>query len=561
LSLYYYLYYVSNPYKTYLSDSNIGLNLVKKDSYYYLWDGFNYTDKEKIKEDMCKNLNYLHHNKVLYYSNDNYEYLFNWKVSPIFKSLFKKLQEYCIKNKITSNEIKENTTNINNMWKSKEVSLFQIPVFSKFEIKGLKYLKFNLNWFSKIKSNFIWDFWSSLELNDFILKVILLSKKTWLFENEDFYNDLNKDYNLIENYKLKDNNSNYIDLWLKKSFFENLKIWFNKRLTAITNWNWKYTDYEISYLKNYINSYSSYLWYYGVENNIKSLTMWKRNNLEYLQYYDNTNNTPFHIIQFSLLKKLLFNNSSNSSSIQVLPEDYVYINKTIITNIFSKQWFTYNLPVYNEKNENTGNFITILDPKWKSIQYNYCNYIKTNWIIKTEKDLQDCIKFSNDSYLLLKAKKLLLSDWDKYDRLNYMFYQKWFRKYKMFNGFWNKKGLFPYWYQATTNPLISNGRYPGQCVHYITININKKKLYGWNAVDWCKAAKWKEWFKVIDDYEDAKQQIAPWDIIVFDHLIWWKSNGVWHIAMVSTVQRDNNKLKKVVMLGVIMFKICLEWSD
>jgi len=119
MTLYYYLYYVAKPYKSYLSNNNIWLDLVKKNNYYYLWDNFNYSNKEKIKEDMCRNLSYLHNEIYFYNSYENYDYLKNWKVEPIFKSLFKKLQKYCIKNKIsTTNEISEKITNINNMWNS-----------------------------------------------------------------------------------------------------------------------------------------------------------------------------------------------------------------------------------------------------------------------------------------------------------------------------------------------------------------------------------------------------------------------------------------------------------
>jgi len=188
-----------------------------------------------------------------------------------------------------------------------------------------------------------------------------------------------------------------------------------------TNWNWKYTDYEISYLKNYINSYFSYVGYYQIKNNLYSILNWKRNNLEYLLYYTNTNNTLFHIMQFSSIMKIFNNNNNNN--IKVLPEDYAYINKTIITNIFNKQWFSYNIPVYNKNNISDSNFITILDPNWKSILYNYCNKIKSNWKISTDDDYKTCIKFSNDTYILLKNKQLLLKN-NKWNKLNYMFYEK-----------------------------------------------------------------------------------------------------------------------------------------
>ena len=558
LTFLYYLYYVYNKYKKYLNDNNINLYTVSTNNNIYnnnwpfvFWDDTkeylnNITSKELLNN-FCYIIE-LGKNKNNYYS----QFLNKWKIYDwTLNKIYYNLTSYCKNNKenIKYNSIVKQYKPLfkNNL---ETHNLLKWFVFWPLEIKYL----IN-NWVilsnNNIKGNNLKQFWYDIMKQSFILKFIeyfeyinnnnnnnnnikISIKNGW---NDNWKEQIDKFYkNLLNNWNNNLwNKSIYIDLWFEQSLIDKILFYF-------------WSNYETEWFRRYLNSLYSYIGYYQIKNDIKKITSWKRNALEYLMYYENTDWTPFQILDFTDLEKLLFWNKNNNSfnNITVNISDYPYIVETIIKDIYNKEWFTFKYikisDIKDNNSSNIKNFITV-DDNLKNIQkYNYCDYLKNKF--DTEKDYLECKEFSYDSYIYLLLKEK--NDIDKLNKYSYKFYNKWFKKYKLFSWFWNKKWLFPYWKQATLNKKISNWRYPWQCVHYIVINVNKKKLYGWNAVNWCKAAEWKKWFEVIYNSNEAVKQVWPWDIIVWDHLINWKSNWVWHIAMVSNVERTNNwTLKKV----------------
>ena len=534
LAFIYYYYYVYTKYKDYLSNNDINLYWIQLNNNNYLWDNFiKYIQpkitKQNILNDFCNQI-YIQLENWGYY---NYNNLFlkkwqleNWKLKELFNTIKK---TYC------------DTKNMkNNLKKLKEKDYKNYSIFNNktYNLWLLEGLNFNKKEIQMILSNFwllenqkinwkaIIKLWYNLEYYSFMLKFIMYSEKN----NIKYKPEIDKIIKEISQQKLNWNiwkTSNYVDFWFSYSKFSKLFHSF-------------FQNIDVSYYKNYLNSMYSYIWYYQIQNDLRKILSWKRNALEYLMYYKNTRPTMFKVMDFTVIKKILSSKSNNNlteNNIKINIDDYPYIVWTIIKNFYNKQWFTFQ---FNEKNSlDTWNFISFSN--WKIISYNYCDSMKTKF---NDKDYNKCIKFSKWALAFLILKKQ--QQFNKLNNYSYNFYNTWFKKFRMFNWFWNKSWLFPFWKQATLNPKISNWTYPWQCVHYIVINVNKKKLYGWNAENWCKVAEWKKDFQVITNLQTAKQEIAPWDIIVFNHYINWRNNWIWHIAMVSNIKRKLDwKLSKV----------------
>ena len=534
---YYYLYYVRWAYWDYLKQNNINLYSIKNKGFYYLWDNIKWYvgqfTKKKLLQSICSTIYYKQSQNSAYiqtfWIKENYEFIKKWKLwNKDLLNLYNILKKYCknannLKQIDQDNFIYKPISNDNIISKD----LLQWYIFWPNEIKYLINYWFEINNKTTINSKLVDKFWYNLKKTSLLLKFVEYTKdNNFKYMSNDLNNEIQKIYENINNLPSKYwDKSSYIDYWFQLSFLQKF-------------YNFILENYKTKQLKDYLNNYFWYVWYYQIKNDLRKLTEWKRNALEYLMYYKNTKNTNFKILDFTILNKFLFWWNNNIQDIpKISIQDYSFIDYNIIKDFYNKQWFTYQ---NNQNNQNTWNYV--LFDKKNIIKYNYCDYMRNKF--NTNEDFQKCKEFSKDAFTFLSLYNT--NNTLKINNFAYLFYNKWFKKYKLFEGFWNKKGLFPYWEQATLNKKISNWRYPWQCVHYVVININKKDLYGWNAVNWCKIAKWKKWFEVINNLEEAKQKIWPWDIIVFDHLINWKSNWIWHIAMVSNVERNNNwKLSKV----------------
>jgi len=283
-------------------------------------------------------------------------------------------------------------------------------------------------------------------------------------------------------------------------------------------WRFIAESYQSKNAKEYLNEYNIYKGIYTTENKINLLSIWHRNELEYLFYYKNKTFDIWNIISSFLSK----NNLDNDVNIDVSIKDYKQIVLWVSENLFWQKWFDLNT------------FVKVED--WKIVDYPFCNSIDN----KDTKDIDECKKYSELLYKIMDKEK----HWNNVDRLYYAFYLKYIKPIKIFEWFWNKKWLFPYYKEATIIPEINNWRYPGQCVHYIVLNVNKKKLYWWNAQNWCSVAE-RKWYKVFYGVKQAKQNISPWDIIVWDHYKNWKNNLIGHIAMVSNIWINDWNINKV----------------
>jgi len=529
----YYNYYVYNPYHKYLNDNKIYLYWISNNKNpYQKWPyifGNSIINNHRIKK------NQLLSNFCLIYKNwkekwqKYYNIFHNNKIQNKNLSEIKyTLQNYCEK------KYKNKSINVSDiqylplfLWNEETHKYLDWITFWKNEIKYLVNALWVVNiWdWNQINNWQIERIWKEILLNSIIIKFVNYSK-VHNFKYK-FWKDLNKNidnfYKIEQWYKIYWNKSIYIDIWYKETIFKKIIKYL-------------LVDWEQEYYKRYLNSLYTYIWYYQIKNNIKKIEEWKRNPLEYLMYYYNTNTTPFKVLDFTSLNNLLQNNNSlwnNENYNPVSLSNYPYIVKSIQKDFYNKQNYTFSYE--NNSLWNNNNFVTIKD--WKIIKYNYCDDMLNSWKFDVKNTIE-CKKFTNWWVAFLKLEKE--NKTKQLQLFSYRFYEKWFKQYKMFEWFWNKRWLFPYWKQATLDKAISNWRYPWQCVHYITINIKHSKLYWGNAENWCNVAKWKKWFKVIENINTVRQKIWPWDIIVFNHFVNWINNNVWHIAMVSQVNRKLN---------------------
>ena len=503
-------YYVFDKYYDYFKENNVDLYAWKKLSYWW-------NKKYKIWFD------YLEYIK----SNEN---KYNFEVKNLLVSL--KELEKALWNKFIINPklktIENNLVNyyLNKFWynsidsiEKKKIGYYLTNIKNKwiyFDLEILKKINTSL-FFNKKEINFINNNFTFIKEKKIDKeKVVKFSiyfkyiRTLWLLLESYCikYND-NKQLNIYCSDLTKNKNNNewfYFDYGLRKdNLFKSIRRFFAE-------------SYESKLAKEILNEYIIYKGLYTTENKIKLLSIWHRNELEYLFYYKNKTFDIWNIIS-SFLNK---NNLNNDTNIEISIKDYRQIVLWISEILFWQKWYNLN------------NFVKVED--WKIIDYPFCNSIDD----ENTKEFDKCKKYCELLYKILKKEK----DWENVDRLYYAFYMKYIKPIKIFEWFWNKKWLFPYFKEATIIPEISNWRYPGQCVHYIVLNVDKKKLYWWNAENWCSVAE-RKWYKVIYNIEEAKRNISPWDIIVWDHYKNWINNWIGHIAMVSNIWINDWKINKV----------------